>query len=59
MECTLYKTQYVRKAETALNIRLNNHRKDVNNPKSSPANLHVRKPGHLFNLNAKFVLTQH
>ena len=26
MECILYKMQYVRKTETALNLRLNNHR---------------------------------
>ena len=46
MECALCKIQYVGKAETAFNIRLNNHRKDVNNPKYSPAVLHFRKPGH-------------
>ena len=45
MECALCKIQYVGKAETAFNIRLNNHRKDVNNPKSIPADLHFRKPG--------------
>ena len=31
MECALCKIQYVGKAETAFNIRLNNHGKDVNN----------------------------
>ena len=56
MECALCKIQYVGKAETAFNIRLNNHRKDVNNPKSIPADFHFRKTGHSFNLHAKFTL---
>ena len=55
-ECALCKIQYVEKAETAFNIRLNNHRKDINNPKSIPAAFHFRKPGHLFNLHVKFTL---
>ena len=58
MECALCKVQYVGKAETAFNIRLNNHRKDVNNPKSIPADLHFGKPGHSFNLHAKFALIE-
>ena len=58
MKCKLCKIQYVGKAETAFNIRLNNHRKDVNNPKSIPANFHFRKPGHSFNLHAKFTLIE-
>ena len=33
LECELCKIQEVGKAETAFNIRLNNHRKDVKNPK--------------------------
>ena len=37
MECELRKAQYVGKAEAAFNIRLNNHGKDVNNPKSIPS----------------------
>ena len=58
MECALCKIQYVGKAETAFNIRLNNHGKDVNNPKSIPADFHFRKPGHSFNLHAKFILIE-
>ena len=53
MECALCKIQYVGKAETAFNIKLNNHRKDVNNPNSIPANFHLRKPGHSFNRTTK------
>ena len=48
MECALCKVQYLGKAETAFNMRLNNHKKDVSNAKSIPANLHFRKPGHSF-----------
>ena len=32
MECILCKMQYVGKAKTALNLRLNNHRKDTKKP---------------------------
>ena len=31
MESALCKVQYVEKTETAFNIRLNNHRKDISN----------------------------
>ena len=58
IECVLCKVQYVGKAETAFNIKLNNHRKDVNNPKSIPADLHLRKPGHSFNPHAKLILIE-
>ena len=58
MECALGNVQYVGKAETAFNIRLNNHRKDVNNPKSIPADLLFRKAGQSFNLHAKFTLIE-
>ena len=50
--------QYVGKAETAFNIRLNNHRKNVNNPKSILVDFHFRKPGHSINLHAKFTLIE-
>ena len=42
MECTLCKTQYVRKAETSFNIQLNKHRKDPNgnNLKAIPATIY-------------------
>ena len=56
MQCTLWTVQYVEKAETAFNIRLNYHRKNVSNPKSIPADLHFRKPGHSFHLHIKFTL---
>ena len=58
MECALCKIQYVGKVETAFNIRLNNYKKDVNNPKSISADFHFRKPRHWFNLHAKFTLIE-
>ena len=39
-------------------MRLNNDRKDVNNPRSIPADLHFRESGHSFNLPAKFILIE-
>ena len=56
MRYPLPKVQYDGKAETAFNIKLNNHKKSITNPKSIPADLNFRKPGQLFNLNAKFTL---
>ena len=53
MECTLCK-QYVGKAETAFNIRLNNHRKDTMNPNVILACRHFQKQGHSLNSLAKF-----
>ena len=60
MECTLCKIQYVGKAETSFNIRLNNHRIDANgnNPKAIPASIHFKQPGHNFNKHAKFTLIE-
>ena len=54
MECVLCKIQYVGKAETAFNVKLNNHRQDVYNPKPIPVDFHFRKPVHSFNLHANF-----
>ena len=58
MECALCKSSVCRKSWTAFNIRRNNHRKDITNPKSITADLHVRKPGHSLNLHEKFTLME-
>ena len=58
MECASCKVQYVGKAETAFNLRLNNHRKGVSNPKFILADMHFRKPGCSFSLHAKFTLIE-
>ena len=58
MECALSIVQYLVRAETDFNISLNKYRKDVSYPKSIPASFHFRKPGHSFNLQAKFSLIE-
>ena len=60
MECTLFNTQYVGKAETPFSIQLHNHRKvaNGNNPKVIPASIHFKQPGHYFNKHAKFSLIE-
>ena len=61
MECTFCKIQYVGKAETPFNIRLNNHRKvaNGNNLKAIPASIHLKQPGHNFKKHAQFTLIEH
>ena len=54
LECILCNLQYVGKSET----RLNNHRKDVSNPKAIPVCLYFRKEGHNFIQHAKFTLIE-
>ena len=58
MECTLCKIQYVGKAETSFNIRLDNHRKNAssNNPKAIFASIHFKQPAHNFRKHAEFTL---
>ena len=56
MECILCKMQYVGKADTAVNPRLNNYRKDTKKPNSILACKHFQEQGHNFNKHAKFVI---
>ena len=58
LQCELCKIQYVGKAETAFDIRLNNHRKDVKYAKAIPAAKHFNQTGHNFNLHAKFIIIE-
>ena len=58
LECELCKIQYVGKAETAFNIRLNNHRKDDKDPKAIPVDKLFNQTGHTFNLHAKFIIIE-
>ena len=58
MECILYKNQYVEKSETPINLRLNNHRKDVDNPKAIPASHHFKTHGRNFRKHVKFTLAE-
>ena len=58
MERIICKIQYVVKSETPFNLRLNNHRKDVNNPKAIPACNHFKMHGHNFMKHAKFTVIE-
>ena len=54
MECTKCKLQYVGKAETELNLRINNHREDVLKLNEIPTDRHVAQRDHDFNTDTKF-----
>ena len=56
MECILYKIQFVGKSKKPFNLRLNNHRKDVNNLKTVLACNNFKINGHNFRKHAKFTL---
>ena len=56
MECAIFNLHYVSKNETPFNIRLNNHRKNVKDPKLILADKHFRKNSHRFNEHARFVI---
>ena len=45
MESTIFILQYVGKNETPFNIRLNNHRKAVKDPKAILADRHFQEDG--------------
>ena len=48
MDCTLCNKQYVGKAETAFNIRVNNHRKDTKEPNAILACINFQQQCHTF-----------
>ena len=48
LECTKFKIQYVGKAETEFNTRLNNDRKDIWKPDAIPASRHFSDKNHNF-----------
>ena len=54
MERIICKIQNLVKSETVFNLRLNNHRKDTNNPKAIPACNHFKMHCHNFMKHAKF-----
>ena len=58
MECVLCNKQYTGKSETAFNLRLSNHRIDVNIRNSLQDDQHFRLLGHNFNKHAKFTLIE-
>ena len=58
MECAKCKLQYVGKAETELNLRISNHRKDVLMLNAIPADRHFGQRDHNFNTDAKFTIIE-
>ena len=50
------KKQYTGKSETAFNLGLNSHWKDVNKQNLPEADQIFQLPGHIFNKQAKFTL---
>ena len=56
MECMLCKMQYVGKADTGFNLRLNNHKKDTKNPNAILACKHFQEKIHNFNKHTKFII---
>ena len=59
LDCQKCDTRYVGKSETPFNIRLNNHRKDVNNTEATlSVSKHFREANHSFNRDAKFTLIE-
>ena len=44
MECRICPIQYIKKSQTEFNIRLNNHRKDVNRQNTPHADQHFKLP---------------
>ena len=56
LEYTLCKMQYVGKAETACNLRLNNHRKDTKKSNSILVCKHSQEQEHNFNKHTKFII---
>ena len=58
MEYTKCKLQYVGKAETELNLRINNHHKDVLKLSAIPAEQYFAQRDHDFNRDAKFIIIE-
>ena len=57
-ECILCNFQYVGKSETAFNIRLNNHRKDIKKRNTIEVCKHFNNNEHTFSKHVKFIITE-
>ena len=53
MDCSKCRKQYVGKAQTAFNLKLNNHRKGVRRTDAIRADRHFNSPDHDFDRNTK------
>jgi len=58
LECKRCRIQYVGKCETQLNIRINNHRKDVQSINAIPVCKHFNDKNHSFNDDARFTIIE-
>ena len=58
LECRKRHIQYVGKAETDFNLRLNNHRKDVYKADAILASHHFDMKDHVFNRDSSFVIIE-
>ena len=58
MECRICRIQYFGKSETEFNIRLNNHRKDVNRQNATQVDKHFELPNHNFRQHTRFTSTE-
>ena len=58
LECYICNIQYVGKSETPFNIRLNSHRKNVENPNAIPACKHFNRHDHDFNNHGKIIIIE-
>ena len=58
LECYICNIQYDSKSETPFNIRLNNHRKYVQNPNAIPAFKHFNRHDHDFNNHGKIIIIE-
>ena len=52
------KNQYIGKSEPPAHLRINTHRHDVSSDNGCPFDKHFAKPGHNFDLHARFVLIE-
>ena len=58
LECKKCHIQYVGKAETDFNLRLNNHCKDVYKADAITASCHFATKDHIFNRDASFIIIE-
>ena len=58
LECYICNIQYVSKSEIPLNIRLNNHRKDVKNPNAIPTCKDLNRYDHDLNNHGKMIIIE-
>ena len=58
LECIKYGIQYIGKSETQINLRINNHRKDLSKSSSIPVCQHFNNTAHSFTRDAKFIIIE-